>query len=272
MRRRQIGQALWPKSLRNDVVAEKGLNFGHAGVWSVGYRCKSIGRWGTLNWIFPAGWSDIPHVTRQHGRNSVLFRRPHHFEGTLATALARSNAASLFLMGISERESLPNKPRTIDTLKANFTKEIQAVTVDILARTFQNMARRVQSCLDANVGHFQHVMMSSHFSQTNVLLFKFRYIIFIGVRIMKEMPGLVGSGTLSQHFTNNFSLHTTLTFDTVMNRERPTFVGFCSSIPTCVIISSTFFMMGNREFLHCLSLLPQGKSKTGIFQRLSKTA
>ena len=37
------------------------------------------------------------------------------------------------------------------------------------------------------------------------------------------MPGLVGSETLSQHFTNNFSLHTTLTLDTVMNRERPKF-------------------------------------------------
>jgi hypothetical protein len=77
---------------------------------------------------------------------------------------------------------------------------------------------------------------------------------------------------ISQHFTNNFSLHTTFTLDTVINRERPTFVGFCSSIPTWVIVSSTFFTMGNWEFLHCLSLLPQGKSKTGIFQRLSKNA
>jgi len=30
---------------------------------------------------------------------------------------------------------------------------------------------------------------------TNVLLFKFRCNIFIGVRIIKEMPGLVASGT-----------------------------------------------------------------------------
>ena len=43
---------------------------------------KSIGRRGTLNWIFPVGRSDIPHFTRQHGRNSVLYRRPRHFEGT----------------------------------------------------------------------------------------------------------------------------------------------------------------------------------------------
>jgi hypothetical protein len=35
-----------------------------------------------------------------------------------------------------------NKPRTIDALKANITEEIQAVTADVLARTFQNIARR----------------------------------------------------------------------------------------------------------------------------------
>ena len=57
------------------------------------------------NW----GWSDIPHFTRQHGWNSILFRPPPHFEGTLATALARSEAAWSFLMGISERESLPKQ-------------------------------------------------------------------------------------------------------------------------------------------------------------------
>jgi hypothetical protein len=32
--------------------------------------------------------------------------------------------------------------------------------------------------------------------EKNVLLFKFRCNIFIGVRIIKEMPGLVASGTL----------------------------------------------------------------------------
>jgi len=37
-------------------------------------------------------------------------------------------------------------------------EEIQAVTEDVLARTFQNMARRVQSCLDANGFHFQHML------------------------------------------------------------------------------------------------------------------
>jgi hypothetical protein len=42
-----------------------------------------------------------------------------------------------------------NKPRTIHALKANITEEIQVVTADVLPRNFQNMACRVQSCLDA---------------------------------------------------------------------------------------------------------------------------
>ena len=61
-----------------------------------------------------------------------------------------------FLWGYLKGRVYQRKPRTIDALKANITKEIQAVTEDVLARTFQNMARRVQTCLDANGGHFQH--------------------------------------------------------------------------------------------------------------------
>ena len=63
-----------------------------------------------------------------------------------------------FLWGYLKGRVYQNKPRTIDTLKANITEEIQALTADVLARIFQNMARRVQSCLDANGGHFQHML------------------------------------------------------------------------------------------------------------------
>jgi len=63
-----------------------------------------------------------------------------------------------FLWGYLKGRVHQNKPRTIDALKANSTEKNQAVTADVLARTFQNMARRVQSCLDANGGHFQHML------------------------------------------------------------------------------------------------------------------
>jgi hypothetical protein len=59
------------------------------------------------------------------------------------------------------------------------------------------MARRDQSCMDANGGHFQDMLWFRHISHTtNALLFKFRCNIFIGFRIIKEMPSLAGSGTL----------------------------------------------------------------------------
>ena len=61
-----------------------------------------------------------------------------------------------FLWGYLKGRVYQNKPRTTDILKANITEEIETVTADVLARTFQNMARRIQSCLDANGGHFQH--------------------------------------------------------------------------------------------------------------------
>jgi len=50
-----------------------------------------------------------------------------------------------FLRGYLKGRVYRNKPRTIGALKANITEKAQAVTADVLARTFQNMARRVQS-------------------------------------------------------------------------------------------------------------------------------
>jgi len=62
------------------------------------------------------------------------------------------------LWGYLKSRIYQNKPRTIDALKANITEEIQAVTADVLTRTIQNMASRVQSCMDANGGYFQHML------------------------------------------------------------------------------------------------------------------
>jgi len=63
-----------------------------------------------------------------------------------------------FFWGYLKGRVYQSKPRTTDALKANITEEFQEVTADVLARTFQNMARWVQSCLDANGGHFQHML------------------------------------------------------------------------------------------------------------------
>jgi len=63
-----------------------------------------------------------------------------------------------FLCGYLKGRVYQNKARTIDALKANITEEIQKVTADVLARTFQNMARWVQSSLDVNGDHFQRML------------------------------------------------------------------------------------------------------------------
>jgi hypothetical protein len=71
------------------------------------------------------------------------------------------------------------------------------------------MARRVQSCLDANGGHFQHMLWRRHISHTTeVLLFKFHCNICIGVRIIKEISGSVASGTLCTIRALFYTLHT----------------------------------------------------------------
>jgi len=63
-----------------------------------------------------------------------------------------------FVWGYLKGIVYQNKPRSIDALKTNITEEFQAVTADVLARNFQNIARRVQFCLDGNGGHFQHML------------------------------------------------------------------------------------------------------------------
>ena len=92
-----------------------------------------------------------------------------------------------FLWAYLKGRVYQNKPRTIDDLKANITEEIQAVTADVLTRIFQNMARRIQSYLDANVDHFQHMVWCYISHTTKVLLFKFRYNIFICFRIINPL-------------------------------------------------------------------------------------
>jgi hypothetical protein len=129
------------------------------------HLCKSTGRWGTLNWILPAGWSDIPHFTRKHGRNSVLFRRPLHFEVILAPALVRSDSAWLFLMEISERDSLPKQTTNHRRLESKHHKRNSGSDSGRTGKDFSKygapgliLSGRKWWPLPA------HVMMSSHFS------------------------------------------------------------------------------------------------------------
>jgi len=133
------------------------------------HLCKSTGPWGTPNWIFPAGWSDIPHFTRQHGQNSVLFQRPRLFEGTLATALTRSDAAWLFLMGISEMESLPKQTTNHRHLESRHHRRNSGSDSGRTGEDFPKYGAPV-SILSARKWWPlpAHVMKSSHFLNNEV--------------------------------------------------------------------------------------------------------
>jgi len=103
-------------------------------------------------------YSDISHFTRQHGRIQSFFSDRVISKGIWPPRSPELTPPDYFLWGYLKGTVYQNKPGTIDALKANITEEIQAVTEDVLARTFQNMARPVQSCLDANGGHFKHML------------------------------------------------------------------------------------------------------------------
>jgi hypothetical protein len=46
----------------------------------------------------------------------------------------------------------------LEDLRNNITNAVQGITADILRRVSRNMSRRVQSCLQQNGGHFQHLL------------------------------------------------------------------------------------------------------------------
>jgi hypothetical protein len=65
---------------------------------------------------------------------------------------------NFFLWGHLKGRAYMNKPRTLDELWENIQREIQMVTPEVLAATFRNMHRCVQLRIDAQGGHFQHLL------------------------------------------------------------------------------------------------------------------
>lgn len=66
--------------------------------------------------------------------------------------------------GVTWKEHMSmNKSRTLDKLLENIHCKIQAVIPDILTITFRNMRHCVQLCLEAEEGHFQHLLWQPHF-------------------------------------------------------------------------------------------------------------
>ena len=130
------------------------------------HLCKSIGRWGTLSWILQQDGATSHTSHASMAEIQSFFGDRVISKGLWPPRSPDLTPPDYFLWAYLKGRFYQNKPRTIDAFKANITEEIQAVTADVLARTFQNMARRVQSCLDANGGHFQHMLWCRHISYT----------------------------------------------------------------------------------------------------------
>jgi hypothetical protein len=64
----------------------------------------------------------------------------------------------IFLWGHLKGRVYMNRPRTLEDLQENIQGDIQAVSPQVLFATFRNMQRRIQLCLDAQGGHFQHML------------------------------------------------------------------------------------------------------------------
>jgi hypothetical protein len=79
----------------------------------------------------------------------------------------------------------------------NKTKTLSQITERSVERRVRQETGWLAGGLQLRVATIRRItdtfLFISH--TTNVLLFKFRYNILIGVRIIKEMPGLVASGT-----------------------------------------------------------------------------
>ena len=101
-------------------------------------------------------------------RSSDPLASQRHFEGTLATALARSDAAWLF-MGISERESLPNQTTNHKRLESKHHRRNSGSDSGLTGKDFPKygapgsiLSGRKWWPLPA------YVMMSSHFLHNEV--------------------------------------------------------------------------------------------------------
>jgi hypothetical protein len=64
----------------------------------------------------------------------------------------------LFLWGLLKVRVHNNKPRTIDAHKDAIQREVAAITDVTLPDAFDNLQTRIQKCLDAGGGHFQHML------------------------------------------------------------------------------------------------------------------
>jgi hypothetical protein len=63
-----------------------------------------------------------------------------------------------YLWGALKGKVYENNPQTVNDLKAEIVTQIQQISPAIIRKVFENMKRRVNTCLEARGGHFQHML------------------------------------------------------------------------------------------------------------------
>ena len=93
--------------------------------------CGSTWWWRAPKRLFSAGWSHMPHLEWEHGRNRKLFWSPDYFENLMAAKISWLKSARCFPVGHLKRKSYANKPHSIQELENNIRREIAAISEDV---------------------------------------------------------------------------------------------------------------------------------------------
>jgi hypothetical protein len=75
-----------------------------------------------------------------------------------AVRTSETSVDNHFTRQYNPEDSSEQNPHTLEDLRNNITNAVQGITADVLRRVSRNMCRRVQSCLQQNEGHFQHLL------------------------------------------------------------------------------------------------------------------
>ena len=120
--------------------------------------CGSTWWWQTPKRLFSAGWSHMPHLELEHGRNRKLFWWPDYFESFMAAKISWLKNAWFFPVWWHKSKSLCQQATHHTGTGNNIRHEIPAISLDNLQATFANIKHRVQLCLDSGGQYFQHLL------------------------------------------------------------------------------------------------------------------
>lgn len=109
------------------------------------------------------GWFQQDGATAHTSNISMAFLRNVFDERIISKNLWPARSPDLtppdyVLWGAAKQTVYRNRPHTIDELKTAITAFIQGITVRELGKVFENKLKRVQCCIDAKGGHFQHLL------------------------------------------------------------------------------------------------------------------